>query len=311
MTLPALDQPAGALPARDAPLTFAVLGDVHGHHAEAIEVLDRAAGAFPPASGSASRLDFILQTGDFEPIRNAGDLASIAGPAKYRVPGDFARVLAGDIRYPAPVLFIGGNHEPYAFLESLSDGAAVADGIRFLGRAGEASIEGLRVAYLGGIFSPTYFDDPDARRRIEWPEPIEKRRKIPTYFTREEIEKLDRVAAADILIAHEWPAQMIRLAEYGDPPSPRQRETARRFVAAGSRHVRDAIERIEPAYIFCGHMHASLFGARRGSEGRITRIACLDQVAGPGACVAIVRIEPDGSARGAAYTREGTPEAGN
>lgn len=307
--LPSLDQPPGALPTRGTPLVLAVLGDVHGHHAEAIEALARACeAAGSPARGTPP--DRILQVGDFEPIRDAEDLASVAGPAKYRLPGDFARVLAGEIGYPAPVDFIGGNHEPYALLEDLSEGGPVAEEIRYLGRAGEAEIDGIRLAYLSGIHSPRVFDDPDARRRLDWHRARAKEKKIPTYFTREEIERLDGLERADLLLLHDWPTQMIRAADLGDPPDPRFRETARRFAAAGDRHVRALMERLRPAYALCGHMHAALFGTVPRGEGGVTRILGLDQVTGEGACVAILRLEPDGSAGAAAYDRFGALAAG-
>ncbi len=74
----------------------------------------------------------------------------------------------------------------------------------------------------------------------------------------EAAELLDRCDGADILIAHSPPKG------YGDVTS--------RGDAVGSVAVRDAVERLQPQYALCGHIHDSW--GYRGTIGR-TQIANL------------------------------------
>ncbi|MEX0305759.1 MAG: metallophosphoesterase family protein [Ruegeria sp.] len=74
----------------------------------------------------------------------------------------------------------------------------------------------------------------------------------------EAAELLDRCDGADILIAHSPPKG------YGDVTS--------QGASVGSTAVRDAVERIQPDFVFCGHIHDSW--GYRGTLGR-TQIANL------------------------------------
>src|SRR5690242_2689007 len=107
---------------------FAGVGDVHGEHHRMIERLAR----WEDASGL--RLGFVLQVGDFEPHRHAEDLATKTGPAKYRRLGDFPDFASGRAKFPWPVYAIGGNHEPYGWLDEMPHGGALAPNCTYLGR---------------------------------------------------------------------------------------------------------------------------------------------------------------------------------
>ena len=81
---------------------------------------------------------------------------------------------------------------------------------------------------------------------------------LPDLTDAEASELLDRCDGADILIAHSPPKG------YGD--------TTSRGDAVGSVAVRDAVERLQPQYALCGHIHDSW--GYRGTIGR-TQIANL------------------------------------
>src|SRR4051812_8410833 len=98
---------------------FAVVGDVHGQ-VDALVVLLR---RFEAAH--ATTLDFVLQVGDLEPHRDAADVATMSAPIRHKKAGDFPRYWKGEARLPWEVIFIGGNHEPYGWLEEFQDGGTL------------------------------------------------------------------------------------------------------------------------------------------------------------------------------------------
>jgi lariat debranching enzyme len=107
------------------------------------------------------RVDFVLQVGDLEPHRDERDMASMKASAKHRTGGDFYRVVSGDLPLPWPMYFIGGNHEPWEFLDS-HDGASfeLARNVHFLGRGTVVDVGPLRVAALSGIDGVNTYRQP-------------------------------------------------------------------------------------------------------------------------------------------------------
>eukprot|EP00419_Tripos_fusus_P022021 CAMPEP_0172721510 /NCGR_PEP_ID=MMETSP1074-20121228/79228_1 /TAXON_ID=2916 /ORGANISM="Ceratium fusus, Strain PA161109" /LENGTH=405 /DNA_ID=CAMNT_0013547265 /DNA_START=58 /DNA_END=1275 /DNA_ORIENTATION=+ len=124
---------------------FAVVGDVHGQFSSMVALVQRW------ESLHRLRIDFVLQVGDLEPHRDEADLSTMAAPSKHRMLGDFPRVLAGEIQLPWPVYFIGGNHEPYGWLEEHPHGFQLCHNLHYLGRAGVQRIGPLRIAALSGV----------------------------------------------------------------------------------------------------------------------------------------------------------------
>ena len=172
---------------------FAVVGDVHGDHWAMIRQLC--------GWGKARKksLDFVLQVGDFEPHRDETDLVTMAAPAKYRDLGDFPAFARGDAQFPWPVYFIGGNHEPYGFLEILPDGGEVAPRCHYIGRAGLVEIGALRVAGLSGIFQPHLFNE----KRPDVAQFGSKSNKDWIGWNEGDIEELLTLGRADIFLLHE------------------------------------------------------------------------------------------------------------
>jgi lariat debranching enzyme len=291
---------------------FAAVGDVHGEMKKMVRLVQRtvaeagleldeaaaaaaAAGATAgaaAAAAAASPLEFVLQVGDFEPNRDAADLASMASPEKHRHLGDYHEFDRGQETFPWPLYFIGGNHEPYGYLDQHLDGAQLIPNCTYLGRVGSAELGGgLRVAGISGIFSPSRFDKPRPSYRVIASNSV----KQYTYYNQDDIAKaralVDAAAAAppiDVFLCHDWPSGL-----------PKPAATGR--AIEGSTHLRNLIERLRPRLVLCGHEHQEHSAeidlppsAVRKQGSRTVSVECLGAVWQAGA-VKIFRVDPDGS----------------
>lgn len=194
--------------------------------------------------------------GDVQPFRNVAVLEYMHYPKKYRKLGDFRMFHEGAEEFPLPVLFIGGNHEPWNFLDENRDGGLLAPNIEFLGRVGMRNINGTRIVGLSGVNSPKRLNVP----RIDWPYPISSR-KHATYYNRVDLDKALGFGGTDILLIHEWPSIMNRV---------RTKDWPSNWDMVGSEHLTKLVELLSPKYVFCGHMHMPACYR----EGR-TEIVCL------------------------------------
>lgn len=216
---------------------IAVVGDVHGRWAELAEQLEIACSFL----GKGERLDAILQVGDAEATRDEQQLQEVfAKPDRHRL-GDFHRVASGEITLPAPLFFIGGNHEPWRSLDAnggeVRGGAPIAHDVRFLGRSGAVQVAGMTVAFLSGIRRPSGPMLQTAADRAALGSIREH-----GYYVRDEVEELRCVPHADLLLTHDWP-------------------TGSGFVhkteRVGDDVVTDAARRLRPIASFHGHLHRS------------------------------------------------------
>lgn len=233
---------------------FAVVGDVHGDHWTMIRLLQKW------EKSRKKPLDFVLQVGDFEPHRDEADLATMAAPAKYRDLGDFPQFASGNAQFPWPIYFIGGNHEPYGWLETLPAGGQISPNCHFIGRANIMEIGGLKVAGLSGIFQSHLFDlaRPDVSQFGS------KSNKDWIGWNEGDIEKLLSLGRADIFLLHEWPVA------FGD--------NQRHFAPVEARQwIELALQSLRPKLIFCGHLHHRLRGATH-VNGAAVPVECLAQV---------------------------------
>lgn len=264
------------------PLTFAVVGDVHGEHRAMVRLvsgLARARGVEPVA---------VLQVGDFEPHRHEGDLQSMAAPQKYRHVGDFPRFFRGEEAFPWPLYFIGGNHEPYAFLDETPDGATLAPGCHYLGRVGAVELHGLRVVGVSGIHHPE-------RSRGPRPPGTEFRtvsNKEFTYFTEAELDQALDLGPADVLMLHSWPAGLVMLEELSAA-------TGRRFFGedVGNAPAQALVALMRPKLLLLGHMHVPLRRTLRWPDGGETQVIALSHVGAGRESVALITREADGTLR--------------
>ena len=265
------------------PLTFAVVGDVHGE----MHAMLRLVAGLSNKAGRA--LDFVLQVGDFEPHRHEADLATMAAPQKYRKLGDFHQFHQGAARFPWPVHFIGGNHEPYGFLDAMPAGGDVAERCHYLGRVGALELDGMRVVGLSGIFQ----EDTYARGRPDIAAVGSTSLKAYIGFSEAEVEAAASLGPADVLLVHEWPDGI------GAPPHLAKDFEEGRGVSRrplGNEPARLLVELLSPQIVFCGHMHARHRGELRAGARRVP-VVCLASIREGKDAVAILERTETGALR--------------
>ena len=96
-------------------------------------------------------VDLIVSVGDFQALRDEHDMRCTTCPEKHMHLGDFPAYYRGKKKFPAEVLFIGGNHEAYNWLDEMPAGGPVGPQCRYLGRAGVVERLGLRIGGLRGF----------------------------------------------------------------------------------------------------------------------------------------------------------------
>jgi lariat debranching enzyme len=249
-----------------APPYLVVVGDVHGSHdamTDRLAVVTARLGR-PPG--------IMIQVGDFEPHRNEKDLAGMACPKKYRRLGDFPRYCSGERNFPAEVLFVGGNHEPYGWLDLHPGGFSLTDRCTYLGRAGVVERLGFRIAGLSGIYSRRHFTDPRPD-----PELIDStRNKLYTYMREGDTASLMCAGSTrppDILVTHEWPSGMVTAGELRARGFDLGRDGPNVTIGAGP--VRHLIDNLRPRHHFCGHMHFPYSSTIVHDDGSTTKVHCL------------------------------------
>lgn len=199
------------------------LGDIHGAFSRAAEAVRRG------RDDLGGRLDVVLSVGDLEANRNARDAAGVAtGKGHRRWVGEFPKVLSGEIEIGAPLWFIGGDHEPWATLDSRGPGEVYPD-VHFLGRAGVRDVGGLRVGFLSGVRGDASAGDLFSRLG----------RDERSCYVEVELVALSRSLArhngVDILLTHDWPTGAV--------------------VDVGSEDVRTLLAQAQAQLHLCGHRH--------------------------------------------------------
>lgn len=242
---------------------FAVVGDAHGEMCKLLSQLTEWERAHN------KKLSFALQVGDFEPIRKTSDLDSLAAPKKFRTLGDFPSFYTGKLKFPWPIYFIGGNHEPYGYLSTLNSGSQIAENVFFLGRAAKNKIEGLNVAGLSGVYSPKYYFSK--RPYVEQVGKVSNKRF--TYYNCDDLNTLSLEGEADILLMHEWPAGIVK-------PEDRAffQEKNIALSSLGNEHTTNLINQVKPSFIFCGHMHMPYKSQIELACGKVVHVKCLSSV---------------------------------
>lgn len=241
-------------------LRIAIQGCCHGS-------LDRIYATLQAREGPP--IDLLLCCGDFQAIRNASDLQTLAVPEKYREIGTFWRYYSGQAKAPIPTIFIGGNHEASGYLQELFYGGWVAPNIYYLGAAGVVRFGGLRIGGLSGIYKSHDF----AKGRYEMP-PYDKGTLRSVYHVRNvEVYRMKCLGARvsseetsegdnhtrrplDIMLSHDWPRGIER---HGDTASLlRKKKFFRQEVednTLGSRANEDVLHAIKPRWWFSAHLH--------------------------------------------------------
>lgn len=259
------------------PMIVAAVGDVHGHMHAMVRLLQ----AWERRSGRA--IDLVLQVGDFEAHRDEADLATMAAPAKYRKLGDFAAFYSGPARMPWPLYFIGGNHEPYGYLDTVGAGALTKN-VNYMGRVGVLERGGLRIAGLSAIFRPELLTV--AR---PGPEEIGQRsNKAYIGFTETEVDAVLALERVDVLLLHDWPAGLVRAEEM---PAMRARAARLGYDEIGNDYARLVIEALRPRLVLCGHMHTRHRATIEFGDGGQARVCCLSEVAAGADAIAVFEVD--------------------
>ncbi|WFD05011.1 lariat debranching enzyme [Malassezia vespertilionis] len=227
-------------------MRIAVEGCSHGE----LDVIYDAILAEEQSSGE--RVDVVLLCGDFQAIRNATDLESLAVPLKYRRMGDFHRYYAGEKTAPILTLVIGGNHEASNYMWELYYGGWLAPNIYYLGAAGSVDLGGIVVAGASGIFKR---HDYTAGRFEHQPYSPSGIRSV--YHTRQfDIIKLGLLQRPQIFLSHDWPNG---IEHCGDVTALlRKKPFFREEVATstlGSPPLQMLLDALHPAYWFSAHLH--------------------------------------------------------
>ena len=246
------------------PLVFAGVGDVHGRHQQMVQMVQR-------RRTSAGEVAFVLQVGDFECHRHELDLATMAAPQKHRALGDFHRYHNGELRYPWPVYFIGGNHECYGWLDRHPRGFwPIPQRCCYLGRVGQAEILGVRVLGLSGVHD----EQALGSRRPTVEQFGSRSNKDYVSFCDHEIEAAAMVQEVEVMMVHEWPDGVVSDADslrIHNSPKVRRR-------GAGNPWAWDLVAQHRPALLLCGHTHLRYRRILEWDDGRRTLVCCLGAI---------------------------------
>ncbi|RNF10536.1 oligoribonuclease [Trypanosoma conorhini] len=259
----------------------AVQGCCHGE----LDGIYAACAAHEKASGR--RIDFLVCCGDFQAVRDARDLRSMAVPQKYRVLGDFAAYYRGERRAPYLTLFVGGNHEGSDWLATESYGGFLAPNIYYVGHSGAVIVDGrVTVAGLSGIFKGHDYARPYPGRPFH---ASEAAKRSAYHVRRIEVEKLRALSRAlermrrqptpqatapaagssappprcaatfphlDLFLSHDWPAGITR---YGDEAQLLRHKPFFaddiRHGALGNPHTMPLLRAAKPQYWLAAHLH--------------------------------------------------------
>ena len=232
------------------------VGDIHGRFHRVgtwLDTLEHALGR---------PLDAVLAVGDVEAFATADDHRRKA--AKRTMPAEFAAFARGESRMPRPFYFIGGNNEDFESLHAMREGGEVAPGVHYLGRVGRATIAGVQVGWLSGIYAPKWLDTA-----LQAPTTAATRKQAG-YFRRGELERLRGERQIDLLLTHEWPRGL-----FARPPG----KPVRPWM--GNPLTRELVDEVQPPWLLCGHSHERFAATLHHPGGLQTRVACLDEAAEP------------------------------
>lgn len=261
---------------------FAVVGDVHGYMYKMICLLQQWENNF------GQKLDFVLQVGDFEPHRHEADLATMDAPKKYRKLGDFPDFYQQKRIFPWPIWFIGGNHEPYGFLDTIPSGTEITHYCYYLGRVGSVVLAGLKIVGVSGIYQEEKFlvDRPKVSQINNYSN------KEYIAFTEAEIIQALEYKSTDILLLHDWPANIINAKDAQE--FEQQRRSQGYYDLVGNEYARMLVDELKPKLVVCGHLHKSYRNQISLTPGSFTDICCLANVQSGADAISVFHLSKTG-----------------
>ncbi|XP_031417168.1 lariat debranching enzyme isoform X1 [Clupea harengus] len=226
------------------------------------------------------KVDLLICCGDFQAVRNEGDMKCMAVPNKYRQMQTFYKYYSGEKKAPILTIFIGGNHEASNHLQELSYGGWVAPNIYYMGYAGVVRYKGIRIGGLSGIFK---FHDY-RKGHYEFP-PYSPETLRSVYHVRNvDVFKLKQLQMPmDVFLTHDWPQgiyhygciqELIRKKKF------LQQEVESSTL--GSPAAAELLAHLKPSYWFSAHLHvkfaAHMEHEAKGQNGpRTTKFLSLDK----------------------------------
>uniref|UniRef100_A0A3Q1J6Q1 Lariat debranching enzyme C-terminal domain-containing protein n=1 Tax=Anabas testudineus TaxID=64144 RepID=A0A3Q1J6Q1_ANATE len=254
------------------------------------------------------KVDLLLCCGDFQAVRNEGDMKCMAVPAKYRTMQTFYKYYSGEKKAPVLTIFIGGNHEASNHLQELPYGGWVAPNIYYLGYAGVVRYRGIRIGGLSGIFK-----SHDYRRgHHEFP-PYNPETLRSAYHIRNiDVFKLKQIQMPiDIFMSHDWPRGIYY---YGSTEELlRKKKFLRQEVESnslGSPAAEELLAHLQPNFWFSAHLHVKFAAVMQhppkgNAAPRVTKFLSLDKCLPHREFLQIVDVpERPGSSEGLEYDPE-------
>ncbi|GFR63347.1 lariat debranching enzyme [Elysia marginata] len=227
------------------------------------------------------KIDLLLICGDFQAVRNFGDLQAMAVPQKYQQLNTFYRYYNKEKVAPVLTVFIGGNHEASNYMQELPYGGWVAPNIYYMGYAGIIQVGGVRIGGISGIFKGHDFN----KGHFERP-PYGRDTVRSVYHIRNlEVFRLKQISAhTDIFISHDWPKGIYH---NGDVETLLRRKPFFKQEIEesklGAQPLADLLTHLQPTYWFAAHLHVK-FAAHvehkpsvGGVHGKSTRFLALDK----------------------------------
>ncbi|XP_078118762.1 lariat debranching enzyme [Sander vitreus] len=254
------------------------------------------------------KVDLLLCCGDFQAVRNEGDMKCMAVPAKYRTMQTFYKYYSGEKKAPVLTIFIGGNHEASNHLQELPYGGWVAPNIYYLGYAGVVRYKGIRIGGLSGIFKSRDY----RRGHHEFP-PYNPDTLRSVYHIRNiEVFKLKQIQMPiDIFMSHDWPRGIYHYGSTGELL--RKKKFLRQEVESntlGSPAAEELLSHLQPSYWFSAHLHVKFAAVmqhppKATAAPRVTKFLSLDKCLPYREFLQIVDVpERPGSSEGLEYDPE-------
>ncbi|XP_066541930.1 lariat debranching enzyme [Hoplias malabaricus] len=226
------------------------------------------------------KVDLLLCCGDFQAVRNEGDMKCMAVPAKYRQMQTFYKYYSGEKKAPVLTIFIGGNHEASNHLQELPYGGWVAPNIYYLGYAGVVRYKGIRIGGLSGIFK-----SHDYRKgHYEFPPYSQETLRSVYHIRNSDVFKLKQIRMpVDVFMTHDWPRGIYNFGCTDELL--RKKRFLREEVESGSLGSPAAAEllhHLQPSYWFAAHLHVKFAAlvqheAKGNTTPKTTKFLSLDK----------------------------------
>ncbi|CAJ0577385.1 unnamed protein product, partial [Mesorhabditis spiculigera] len=236
-------------------LKVAVTGCVHGE----IEKVYKTIAEIEKRDGI--KVDLVVCAGDFQSVRNHGDLHHMHVKPNFRSLQSFYKYYSGEETAPILTLFVGGNHEASGFLLELPNGGWVAPNVYYMGFASVVKFAGLRIAGLSGIYKAQDYQ----KGHYERP-PFARGSEISAYHVRAlEVFRLRQLRARDgeaakncidCVVTHDWPAgitdygnvqQLLRFKPYFEEDI--------KYNRLGNAATLQLLQELRPKHWFAAHLH--------------------------------------------------------